>query len=378
MIIDEKFQSVADLFFDQVASQPYGGAALAVYKEGKPVIDIWAGDARPKEKWNEETKCVVFSATKGLLTILVLRAIEGGEIDLNQKVSTYWPEFGCNGKEEITIKMILRHRAGLNTTEKSLSLEDILEITPVEDAFASQAPIYEPDSGFVYHALSIGHLLGKILFNVTGKRVSQLIQEEIAIPLNVPVWIGVPRNIQLDMARLQSDQPLERPKFEYGSKDYWQAHAMSYGGGIEWIIGAENGGWNDPKLYQSEIPGAGGVTDARSLAKIYSATVNSMNGVKLLKDSTILESIAHPNPGNNIFDEPQPHPIHSLGFIVANQQHCPAISDTTFGHNGLGGQQGFGDLDSRIGFGYVTNWVPVVSDGMLRHRELTAELIKCL
>ena len=378
MIIEPGFQRVADQFFQQVSEQPYGGASLCIYHNGHPVIDIWAGESSPGNLWNKDTKCVVFSATKGLLTLLVMRAIERGEIDVNERASTYWPEFGCNGKEDITVKMILRHRAGLNTTSRSMSHQEILDVIPVEEEFAKMAPIYPPDSGFVYHALSIGHLLGKILFNVTGKRIGQLLQEEIANPLDLSTWIGVPNNLKLDIAELRSDQPPQRPQTVKDTKEYWQDHAMGYGGGMSWIIGSKNGGWNDPLVYQSELAGAGGVSNARSLAKIYSAAVTETEGIKLLKDSTILESISHPNPGNNIFDEPQPHPIHSLGFIVANHQHCPAISNTTFGHNGLGGQQGFGDLDSKIGFGYVTNWVPVVEDGMLRHRQLTATLIECL
>ena len=111
---------------------------------------------------------------------------------------------------------------------------------------------------------------------------------------------------------------------------------------------------------------------------MYSAAVTETDDIRILSDDLIRESISHPNPGDNIFGEPQPHPIHSLGFIIANNQHCPAISNTTFGHNGFGGQQGFGDLDSRIGFGYVTNWVPAIADGMLRHRELTKILIESL
>ena len=377
MLIEPRLSKVADRFFQQIQEQPYGGAALAIYQDGKPILDIWGGQSRPGVSWESGTKTVVFSATKGMLTILVLRAIERGEIDIDQPVARYWPEFAAGGKSEITVKMVLRHRAGLNTTARDMTLQEILDLVPVEEMFAAQEPIYPPDSGFVYHALSVGHLLGKILFNVTGKRINQLLQEEIANPLAIPMWIGVPENHDIDIAELKSDQPDQMPEFEYGSKDYWQAHAMGYGfskGKLDDAIG----GWNDPRIHRAEIAGAGGITDARSIAKMYSAAVTETDGIRILSDDLIQESISHPNPGDNIFGEPQPHPIHSLGFIIANNQHCPAISNTTFGHNGFGGQQGFGDLDSRIGFGYVTNWVPAIADGMLRHRELTKILIENL
>ena len=98
MIVEPLFQRVADQFFQQVSDQPYGGASLAIFQNGRPVVDIWAGESSPGNKWSRDTKCVVFSATKGFLTLLVLRAVERGEIDVDERVSSYWPEFGCNGK----------------------------------------------------------------------------------------------------------------------------------------------------------------------------------------------------------------------------------------------------------------------------------------
>ncbi len=377
MLIDERLTRVAERFFEQVEEQPHGGAALAIYQDGQPILDIWGGQSRAGTPWARDTKTVIFSTTKGITTLLVLRAIERGQLDINQPVAHYWPEFAAGGKSEITLKMVLRHRAGLNSTARDMTFQEILDLVPIEEMFASQEPIYPPDSGFVYHALSIGHILGKILFNVTGKRINQLLQEEIAGPLNIPMWIGVLENHNLDIAHLKSDQPDVMPVYEYGTKEYWQAHAMGYGS-HQAAFESIDGGWNDPRLHRAELAGAGAITDARSIAKMYSAAVTETDGVRIIDESSIREAISHPNPGDNIFGEPQPNPIHSLGFIIANNQHCPAISDTTFGHNGFGGQQGFGDLDSKIGFGYVTNWVPAVADGMIRHRELTKILIDCL
>ena len=111
---------------------------------------------------------------------------------------------------------------------------------------------------------------------------------------------------------------------------------------------------------------------------MYSSLVTPTDGVRLLQEETILRAISRPNQGPNIFGDPAPNPVHSLGFIVANPEHSPVLSSHTFGHDGLGGQQGFGDLDFKIGFGYVTNWIPMVADGMARHREITRSLISLL
>lgn len=379
MLIDSSLKPVADRFFEQVKEQPYGGAALAIYLKGKPVMDIWAGESRPGQLWQEDTKTVIFSTTKGILTILVLQLVEQGLLDIDKPVAHYWPEFAAGGKSEITVKMVLRHRAGMNTTGRDLTFEEVLNPISVEEVLAAQEPIYPPDSGFVYHALTIGHLLGKIIFNITGKRVNQLLQERIAAPLNVPIWIGVPENNSLDIARLKSDLPDELPVHPVGSIPYKQEHAMGFHG-LNRRMDSDDRGWNDPRLHRAEFAGAGGMSDARSIAKIYSACVTNAHEVRLINDKTVKTAISFPNPGDSIYNEPQPHPIHSLGFIVANDQYSPAPSDTLFGHNGFGGQQGMGDLKHQIGFGYVTNWVPTTENvnGMLRHRELTRILIDCL
>jgi len=374
MIIDPRFSRVADKFFALTKEQPYGGASLAIYQDGAPVLDLWAGEARPGVAWNEKSKSVVFSTSKGLLSILCHRLIEQGLIDPDEKVSTYWPEFAQNGKSEITVAMIMRHRAGLSAVREDLTLDDVERVTPVEDSLARQSTIWAPDTGYLYHAGTIGQLLGKIIFNVTKKRVGEFLQSEISRPLNVEAYFGIPAEIESEVGFLKSDNAPFDTKFEFESPDYWGQRAMTYGKAFTQHVDSFNGGYNDPRIHRFEHAGAGGISNARSVAKIYSAVVHETDGIRLLTDETIKKAISRPNPGRNVFNHPEPYPIHSLGFIVANPTHSPVLSDTTFGHDGLGGQQGFADLDHRIGFGYVTNWIPMVADGMARHRAITAEL----
>ena len=374
MHIDSKFSAVADKFFTLTSAQPYGGASLAIYKDGSPVIDIWAGEARPGILWDSNTKSVVFSTSKGLLSILCHRLIEKGLIDPDEKVSAYWPEFAGFGKEDITIAMIMRHRSGLSAVREDLTLKDIELVTPVEEALARQRPIWEPDTGYLYHAGTIGQLLGKIIYNVTGKRLNQFLQEEITKPLGVQAYFGISHEIENQMAHLKSDDAPIDTEFEFESPGYWNKRAMSYGNAFITRVDAFVGGYNDPRVHTFEHAGAGGISNAKSVAKIYSTVVHTTDGVRLLNDKTIEQAISRPNPGRNVFDDPEPYPVHSLGFIVSNPSHSPVLSDKTFGHDGLGGQQGFADLNYRIGFGYVTNWIPMVGNGMTRHREITEEL----
>jgi len=378
MLIDAKFQPVADKFFALTVEQPFGGAALCIYQAGLPVLDIWAGESRPGQPWQENTKSVVFSTSKGLLSILMHRLIEGGSINPDEKVSKYWPEFAANGKENITVAMIMRHRSGLSAVREDLLLSDLQEITRVEDALARQAPIWEPDTGYLYHAGTIGQLLGKIIFNVTGKRVNEFLQDELVKPLGVEAYFGAPANIEDEIAFLKSDNAPIDIEYEFESGLYWNKRAMTYGKAFTGNVDDFIGGYNDPAVHALEHAGAGGITNARSVAKIYSAVVHETDGVRLLSDDTIEAAISRPNTGRNVFGDPEPYPIHSLGFIVSNPIHSPVLSGKTFGHDGLGGQQGFADLNHRIGFSYVTNWIPMVADGMARHREITKVLADTL
>lgn len=377
MLILEQFQSVADKFFALTAEQPFGGAALCIYQHGRPVLDIWAGEQRPGIPWEENTKSVVFSTSKGLLSIIGHHLIQQGLLDPDEKVAHYWPEFAANGKENITVAMIMRHRSGLSAVREDITFEDMQKVTPVEDALARQEPIWEPDTGFLYHAGTIGHLLGKIYFNITGKRLNQLLQEVIASPLGVEAYFGTPADIEDQIAQLKSDDaPLIDYPFE--SPLYWNRRAMSFGKAFTGHVDDFVGGFNDPRTHQLEFAGAGGIMNARAIAKIYSALVHDIDGVRILSDETVKKAISRPNIGPNIYGDPAPYPIHSLGFIVANPVHSPVLSDTTFGHDGLGGQQGFADQDHKIGFGYCTNWIPMVADGMARHREITKVLAEVL
>lgn len=377
MLILEQFQPVADKFFALTAEQPYGGAALCIYQNGLPVLDIWAGEQRPGVAWEENTKSVVFSTSKGLLSIIGHYLIQQGLLDPDERVAHYWPEFAANGKEDITVAMIMRHRSGLSAVREDLTFDDMLKLTPVEDALARQKPIWEPDTGFLYHAGTIGHLLGKIYFNITGKRLNQLLQEIIASPLRVEAYFGTPAEIENQITHLKSDDaPLIDYPFE--SPLYWNRRAMSFGKAFVGHIDDFVGGFNDPRAHQMEFAGAGGVMNARAIAKTYSALVHETDGVRILSDDTVKKAISRPNIGPNIYGDPAPYPIHSLGFIVANPVHSPVLSDTTFGHDGLGGQQGFADQVHKIGFGYCTNWIPMVADGMARHREITRVLAELL
>jgi CubicO group peptidase (beta-lactamase class C family) len=127
MLIDSKFQPIADLFFAQQERYPLGGSSLAIFKDGAPVVNIWQGEQAPGKQWNAQTVSVVFSCTKALTSIMAHRLVQEGKLDLEQKVSHYWPEFAQAGKENIPVKWLLQHKAGLSTTRRDLTMDEITD-----------------------------------------------------------------------------------------------------------------------------------------------------------------------------------------------------------------------------------------------------------
>jgi CubicO group peptidase (beta-lactamase class C family) len=159
------FEPMVDAFARNFRDHGEVGAACAIYHHGHCVADLWGGlaDAENEKPWKEDTVTLVFSAAKGPTATCMNRLVEQGLLDVDLPIAHYWPEFGCNGKESITPRMVLSHRAGLAAVDGDLSLDQVLAWHPVIEAIAAQAPNWEPDTAHGYHARSYGWILGEIL-----------------------------------------------------------------------------------------------------------------------------------------------------------------------------------------------------------------------
>ncbi len=357
MLISPHMKPVADVFFKQGQASPKGGSALAIYQNGELVLDVWQGTASVGHPWNKHTSSLVFSSTKGLVAILANQLIELGLLDPEQKVSYYWPSFAQFGKAEIPVKWILQHKAGLSAVRRDLSFEELIDGTTVVEELAAQEPLWAPGSAHAYHSLTFGHLVGELIRSVTGKTIGAFFHDQIAKPLGVPAWIGTPQNQLSNVAELVTDgnrSSMHPPKY---SPQYWIEKSMTFGKALPIEIAGPGTGFNDERLLTSELAGAGGVMTAKALAKIYSAAVTNTDGIRLLDDETIREAIKPQTFGPSIWGEPGPWPIRGMGFMLPVPGFREMIGDTSFGHDGLGGQQGFGDLEHRIGFAYATSFL---------------------
>ena len=374
MKIDPRFQEVADLFFEQGKNVP-GGSSLAIFLEGSPVLNLWQGQASNEEPWSEETISVIFSCTKGLASILAHRLVQEGKLDLEQKVSFYWPEFAQGAKQDIPVKWLLQHKAGISATRSDLTLDELTDGKTLEDELAKQEPLWQPGTAHGYHALTFGTLVGKLVHNITGLTLGKYFSKIIAEPLQVNAWIGLPTEQFSNLAPLLTDGKRVPSHPEPNTDLYWLAKAMTLGGALDHRVESFETGFNNPKLLASELPGAGGVSNAFALAKIYSAAATQTDGVRLLSDETLRAATVPQSTGPLKFESQiGPFPAWGNGFMLDVPGFKDMLGPLSFGHDGLGGQCAFGDLEHRIGFAYTTNYLLSGAEEQQRQQQLIRTL----
>lgn len=333
----------------------FGGGALAIYLDGEPVVDVWTGwsDRRGRVRWSEDTGAMVFSATKGVAATVIHRLADRGLIDYDAPMADYWPAFGANGKADITVREMLRHRAGLahlNGVHRS----ELMDHRAMEDRIAA-APVTRQRGKPAYHALTFGWLVAGLARAVTGKGMRQLIREEIAEPLNTD---------GLHLGRPQADSPtrvaqiihpqlnIPNPVFNLLAPRAAQ-HPLTAGFGALYFPGMKAVVQGNIPLLDSEIPAANGVATARGLARMYGALANGgvvgVPGTRLLSEEATAGLVGKPDltPDRSVI---MPLSFH-LGY---HGLPIPGVLPG-FGHVGLGGSLGWAIPDSGVAIGFVHN-----------------------
>jgi CubicO group peptidase (beta-lactamase class C family) len=362
------FERVQDAFAANFEEHGDVGAACCVYRGGEPVVDLWAGfaDLAGGRSWTRDTVQITFSATKGLTAACVLRLAEQGRLDLDAPVAAYWPEFAQRAKGHIPVRWVLSHRAGLAAVEGDLSLEQVLSWTPVVQAIAAQAPNWPPGTAHGYHARSFGWILGEVVRRVARRSLGRYFAEELAHPLGLDFWIGVPAGVLPRCARiLPPEQDL--PLTAILGATALTTRVMSGPSGLF----AYDEMWNRPEVLRAEMPSSNGVGSAHALARFYAALVGAVDGVRLLRPETVAAATVPQarGPDRVIFVET----CFGLGFAL-QPMLAPGAGPASFGHPGAGGSLGFADPERGLAFGYVTTRMRFDPDGDPRTRALVAAL----
>ena len=339
------FEGVRDAFADNLEHHGDVGAACAVYRKGVPVVDLWAGfaDLAGGRSWAEDTVQLVFSATKGVTAVCVNLLVERRVIDLDAPIASYWPEFAARGKDRIPVRWALCHKAGLAAVDGDLTLADVLAWHPVAAAIAAQAPNWEPGTAHGYHARSFGWILGEVVRRVTGRSLGRFFADEIAGPLGLAFWIGVPRDVLPRCARILPPESLPSIADLLGATAL-TTRVMS---GPSQLF-AYDEMWNRPDILSAEMPSSNGVGTARALARFYAALVGEVDGRRVLAPETVAAASTVQAAGaDRVILIPT---CYGLGFTL-QPMLAPGAGPHAVGHPGAGGSLGFADPDAGVAFG---------------------------
>lgn len=358
--VEVGFEDVRQAFEDNFTERGDVGAACAVYLDGRPVVDLWGGvaDQKSGRGWDRDTLALVYSTTKGVTAICAHRLAQEGVLDLDATVASFWPEFAAAGKESVTVRDLLVHRAGLPTLEPKLARDQALAWQPAVDALAAQSPLWVPGSRHGYHAVTFGWLVGEVIRRVSGRSVGRYLAEEIAGPLGLDLWIGLPAAEEHRVARLLPPGPVRISRDELARlapEQLERLRAMADPGSL--MQRALNPtdppfSFNRPELHAAELPAANGIATARSLARLYAATIGAVDGARILDDTTVSEATREQSTG--------PDEVLGVdtrfgsGFFLPSQ-FSPLMGPRSFGHSGAGGSLAFADPDAGISFAYVMN-----------------------
>jgi CubicO group peptidase (beta-lactamase class C family) len=356
------YGAVRDAFAANFETHGDVGAAFTLYHRGKKVVDLWAGvaDVDTGAPWKEDTLQLVFSTTKGATAVCANLLAQRGELDIDAPVATYWPEFAAAGKENIPVRWLLSHRAGLPVVDSSPSPEEALAWDPMIKLLAEQAPIWEPGTKHGYHALTYGWLVGEVVRRISGRSLGTFFAEEVAAPLGLDFYIGLPASLEPRVAKLITGDALSVPE----GLDI-ESLPEEIRGIVQSFIDPDSVvnralfitkpqlEYNAPEVHAAEIPAANGITDARSLARMYAGLIgDGVDGVRLFNDDTVTQvSTEQSNGPDAVLFAPT---RFGLGYFL-NSSFAPLLSGSSFGHAGAGGSLGFADPDADIGFGYVMN-----------------------
>lgn len=359
--VEPGYEAVRDAFVANFTERGDLGAAFCLYKDGVPVVDLWGGTANERTglAYAEDTLQLVFSTTKGATAACANLLIERGLLDTSAPVTEYWPEFGAEGKGTMPVEWLLTHQSGLPAIDAALTLDEVLAWEPIVSALAAQKPFWEPGTAHGYHALTYGWLVGEVVRRITGKSLGTFFAEEVAAPLGLEFWIGLPESeegrvapltMSLDHLADMNPGELDRMATNFGP-DGLGTRALFLGGTFGNFT--EGGGpFNSRELHAAEVPAANGITTARSLARFYAGLIGDVDGVRILAPGTVTQMSTPRTSGEDLILGAESK--FGLGMMCVSPL-TPLFGQGSFGHYGAGGSVGFAHPESGIAFAYVMN-----------------------
>ena len=342
------FEPVADAFARNFAEHGELGAAFAAYRDGELVVDLWGGvaDRAAGRPWERDTLQLVFSGTKGLVAICLLLLIDRGLLELDERVATYWPEFAAAGKEAVTVREVVSHTARLPGLLEPITVEQLVDDRLMALKLAAQPQLEDPRAARTYHALTYGWLCGELVRRIDGRSVGRFFDEELARPLGLELWIGLPAEHEPRISRLeQAESWGSCPVFDPAVLARDELMAAVWANPVLWQPDAF--AWNERALHAAEIPGAGAIGTARSIAQLYGSLEQLVShDVLALARTQIVRR-----------EEPLTGELQSfgIGFELQTEERLYGPPREAFGHGGAGGSLHGAWPAHGVGFSYAMN-----------------------
>ena len=357
-LFDENFSRFGEL-----------GAAVSIWQNGRLVLDLHGGfrDRKREQSWADDTIALVWSATKGIGSACFLHALQENKIKIERRVSEFWPEFGENGKIDITLAQLLSHSAGLCALDQNAEVTDY---PAVIRALEKQEPLWAPGSAHGYHARTFGFLIDELTRRVGGISIAKYWRTIFAEPLSLDFWIGLPEELNFKCATVYPAKAgrLPEPKYrlsgsdrpsgsdfyrDLAKPDTLQRKTFTSPYGLNAVSDM-----NKPANRARDFVSFGGIGSASALAKFYAMLANGgeIGGRRFFGDESINLMTTTISDGlDRVFEIPT---AFSAGFMKDSASAGRKIfgpSTNAFGHPGAGGSHAFADPENKISFAYVMN-----------------------
>ncbi|WP_327290744.1 serine hydrolase domain-containing protein [Streptomyces sp. NBC_01198] len=381
--VEPGYEPVRTAFAGNFTRRGDRGAAVAVYREGRKVVDLWGGTAAPDGggPWREDTAQTVRSATKGVASACLLLLHQRGQLDLDAPVGAYWPEFKAHGKDRVTVREVLAHRVGVPALDVPLTPEQALDGVSGPRAVAAQRPLFTPGAAHGYHAQTFSWLAGELVQRASGRSIGRFVAEEITRLLGLDLWIGLPADRVGQVGRI-ADIEVPPPAVSGGLRTRAKQSVHDAYADPDSLTRRAFAAItplpdeNDPAYRAGELAASGGIATARSLARFYAALVGEVqDGPRLFAPATLTAARTPESDGpdqvlvvNTLF---------GLGYMLHGPA-SPLLAPGSFGHPGRGGSLAFADPGTGIGFGYVTNGMQRNVTADPRAQALVRALKECI
>lgn len=363
---DERFAEVATQFERSFAERGEVGASVAVTVGGETVVDLWGGhaDAERTRTWEKNTVTTVMSCTKGATALCAHLLVVAGELDVDERVAAYWPEFAASGKQDVLVRHLLTHQAGLPAVRDYLPAGAFYDWDDMVARLAAEEPFWEPGTRHGYHGLTFGFLVGEVVRRVNGEPIDQFFAREVAGPLGLDLAMGLPAS---EHGRVASFLPPPPPS---GDDPVAKMHQVAFTDptSMAALMLMNNGGylvpgeWDSPAALSAVLPSSGAVGNARSLAGMYRAIVHDRRIGRFALDAedlNLMGAVQSASTEDAVTFGPG---RWTLGFHKGGSSPRgtePAVrvslSEDAFGHTGFGGSIGFADPGCDLSFAYVMN-----------------------